>query len=101
MILSLDISAAVIYNKWRSGCGSVWLERFVRDEEAASSNLVTPIVCSNRKPAWPVGLRFCFVYITTQIWLPFGYPALQGLGAPGEGYPALQGLGAPGEGYPV
>ena len=25
-----------------SGCGSVWLERFLREEEAASSNLVTP-----------------------------------------------------------
>ena len=25
-----------------SGCGSVWLERRVRDAEAASSNLVTP-----------------------------------------------------------
>lgn len=25
-----------------TGCGSVWLERRVRDAEAASSNLVTP-----------------------------------------------------------
>ncbi len=25
-----------------SGCGSVWLERLVWDQEAASSNLVTP-----------------------------------------------------------
>ncbi len=26
----------------RSGCGSVWLERRLREAEAASSNLVTP-----------------------------------------------------------
>ena len=26
-----------------AGCGSVWLERLVWDQEAASSNLVTPI----------------------------------------------------------
>ncbi len=26
-----------------SGCGSVWLERYLREVEAASSNLVTPI----------------------------------------------------------
>ncbi len=29
-------------NNQISGCGSVWLERRVRDAEAASSNLVTP-----------------------------------------------------------
>ena len=26
-----------------SGCGSVWLERCLREAEAASSNLVTPM----------------------------------------------------------
>ena len=26
----------------KSGCGSVWLERHLREVEAASSNLVTP-----------------------------------------------------------
>ena len=26
-----------------TGCGSVWLERYLREVEAASSNLVTPI----------------------------------------------------------
>ena len=28
--------------KQKTGCGSVWLERLVWDQEAASSNLVTP-----------------------------------------------------------
>ena len=27
-----------------TGCGSVWLERRLREAEAASSNLVTPII---------------------------------------------------------
>ena len=27
-----------------SGCGSVWLERYLREVEAASSNLVTPMI---------------------------------------------------------
>ena len=32
------------YNNIRvTGCGSVWLERRLREAEAASSNLVTPI----------------------------------------------------------
>lgn len=32
------------YNNYRvTGCGSVWLERRLREAEAASSNLVTPI----------------------------------------------------------
>ena len=29
----------------KSGCGSVWLERYLREVEAASSNLVTPTLC--------------------------------------------------------
>ena len=32
------------------------------------------MICLNRKPSKYAGLRFCFVYITMQIWLPFGYP---------------------------
>ena len=28
------------------GCGSVWLERCLREAEVASSNLVTPTICS-------------------------------------------------------
>ena len=28
---------------FQTGCSSAWLERYVRDVEAASSNLVTPI----------------------------------------------------------
>ena len=28
----------------KSGCGSVWLERYLREVEAASSNLVTPMI---------------------------------------------------------
>ena len=31
-----------------SGCGSVWLERHLREVEAASSNLVTPTSGTNR-----------------------------------------------------
>ena len=34
----------LLYNKIRvTGCGSVWLERRLREAEVASSNLVTPI----------------------------------------------------------
>ena len=36
-----------------SGCGSVWLERHLREVEAASSNLVTPIklcICQSFVP---------------------------------------------------
>ena len=43
------------YNNIRvTGCGSVWLERRLREAEAASSNLVTPI----RKPICSI-LGYC------------------------------------------
>ena len=32
-----------------SGCGSVWLERYLREVEAASSNLVTPMIIDTQK----------------------------------------------------
>ena len=32
-------------NQNKSGCGSVWLERLVWDQDVAGSNPVTPIVC--------------------------------------------------------
>ena len=32
-----------------SGCGSVWLERYLREVEAASSNLVTPTAMGVRR----------------------------------------------------
>ncbi len=35
--------AGVSKNISKSGCGSVWLERHLREVEVASSNLVTPI----------------------------------------------------------
>lgn len=34
-----------------TGCGSVWLERHLREVEAASSNLVTPINLNNENTA--------------------------------------------------
>ncbi len=41
----------IIYVVWAytllSGCGSVWLERHLREVEAASSNLVTPSYPNN------------------------------------------------------
>ena len=33
----------------KAGCGSVWLERHLREVEAASSNLVTPIKLNSGK----------------------------------------------------
>ncbi len=43
----------IIYVVWAytllSGCGSVWLERHLREVEAASSNLVTPIELNSTK----------------------------------------------------
>ncbi len=39
-----------------SGCGSVWLERHLREVEAASSNLVTPII------KIPQNHRFCGIF---------------------------------------
>ena len=48
----------IIYVVWAytllSGCGSVWLERHLREVEAASSNLVTPIYLCIYSP--PKGL---------------------------------------------
>ena len=38
-----------------SGCGSVWLERLVRDQEVAGSNPVTPTCENPRKPAFSRG----------------------------------------------
>ena len=34
-----------------TGCGSVWLERHLREVEAASSNLVTPTDLNNENTA--------------------------------------------------
>ncbi len=42
-------------NLIKSGCGSVWLERHLREVEVASSNLVTPI-----KKAVPIGTALFF-----------------------------------------
>ena len=57
----------------KSGCGSVWLERYLREVEAASSNLVTPMNTLDRKPAYLLGLRFFFgvknLYFLVKIWL--------------------------------
>ena len=41
----------------KPGCGSVWLERYIRDVEAASSNLVTPI----NKRGVPLGMPLLFI----------------------------------------
>ena len=30
-----------------TGCGSAWLERLLWEQEVASSNLVTPIICAS------------------------------------------------------
>ena len=49
-----------------SGCGSVWLERYLREVEAASSNLVTPI-----KKESPLGLSF-FIEKQTPNMRPYG-----------------------------
>ena len=32
------------WNRFKSGCGSVWLERCVRDAEAGGSNPLTPTI---------------------------------------------------------
>ena len=34
-------------NKTATGCGSVWLERCVRDAEAGGSNPLTPTICED------------------------------------------------------
>ena len=39
---SIPLGSLIPTNNFISGCGSVWLERRVRDAEVASSNLVTP-----------------------------------------------------------
>ena len=36
-------SIEVLFHSCTSGCGSVWLERYLREVEAACSNHVTPI----------------------------------------------------------
>ena len=50
----IDIIILFVYNNCcsvipLSGCGSVWLERHLREVEAASSNLVTPIYLDSVK----------------------------------------------------
>lgn len=40
---------------YKSGCGSVWLERHLREVEAASSNLVTPTNRIVKNTAEPKG----------------------------------------------
>ncbi len=40
-----------------SGCGSVWLERLVWDQEAAGSNPVTPIFKKLKMAASPLNMR--------------------------------------------
>ena len=44
-----------------AGCGSVWLERHLREVEAASSNLVTPIYLIIRKHRRITGSAVFFV----------------------------------------
>ena len=39
---SIPLGSLIPTNNFISGCGSVWLERRVRDAEAAGSNPVTP-----------------------------------------------------------
>ena len=45
-----------------TGCGSVWLERRLREAEAASSNLVTPIVRKRNQQS--AGFFFGFIGIS-------------------------------------
>ena len=40
---AVDILTCMGYTIHVAGCGSVWLERYLREVEAASSNLVTPM----------------------------------------------------------
>ncbi len=40
----VDILTCMGYTIHVAGCGSVWLERLVWDQEAAGSNPVTPII---------------------------------------------------------
>ena len=41
-MLTFKIIVCIISFVSKTGCGSVWLERHLREVEAASSNLVTP-----------------------------------------------------------
>lgn len=43
----VDILTCMGYTIHVAGCGSVWLERHLREVEAASSNLVTPSYPNN------------------------------------------------------
>ncbi len=54
LLFVIDISHINVYTiiccEYISGCGSVWLERHLREVEAASSNLVTPIYQTTEIP---------------------------------------------------
>ena len=52
-----SLSGSVEAPESHTGCSSAWLERYVRDVEAAGSNPVIPI----RNPLPDIGLRFSFV----------------------------------------
>ena len=47
----------------RSGCGSVWLERYIRDVEAACSNHVTPRMAEILNCSWFPLFRILFIYL--------------------------------------
>ena len=48
-----DFPCRVLYNDSHiAGCGSVWSERLVWDQEVAGSNPVTPIFYGQRLGGW-------------------------------------------------
>ncbi len=73
LLFIIDISHINVYTiiccECISGCGSVWLERHLREVEAASSNLVTPIYQTTEIPqnSW-----FCGIFASSSL-----FPLLQ------------------------
>ena len=74
----VDILTCMGYTIHVAGCGSVWLERLVWDQEAAGSNPVTPMV----KPLKNQGFLFlccisCCIVLKNVYWqwrsFPFPY----------------------------
>lgn len=63
-----------------TGCGSVWLERSVRDAEAARSNRAIPTIKNRRVPV-KLGPVFCSLNLECVLCCVGPVPVMQGGGA--------------------